>query len=374
MFTAKTLSGDLITLEATRETFCHEYLRTLDPDLQPFCEVQLLPEDGEEVRWNVLVNVHDVITEVEQEASSSLNLIAALSRNPHPKALEFLVERKHIQHHTSLFEHPHAIKLLPLRNLFPNKQFTQRFHDRLIARHHPEAFHQLKKAFNGEESIFKNYYDSLWTEFLENPHISPEALDFIYSHEILITSPYRPEYRLYPLPEHFDRYARMPQMLPYFQANPWPLPLELNKNPAAIGFLRANPEWIRVKGLIDNPSEEAMELLVELDPELKQLKREDWIRLAKNPFARNILLKELQKKQHSRIRMLALAENPAMMPEIEQHLSHPGLRITYYARFMKALIKNPAAGRLVLRANREGCYSYTEFLHMCSMPYIFKGN
>lgn len=374
MFTAKTLSGDLITLEATRDTFCREYLRTLDPDVQPFCEVKLLSRENDgEMEYYLLVDTYDVIVDVEQELSSSHNLVAALSKNPHPKAIELLIERKRIGNYTNLLDHPHALSLLPLRNLFPNKEFTTRFQDRVIARHHPDAFHHLAKGFNREPCMFLNYYDALWLEFLENPHITPEALDFIYSHEILVNSPYRAEYRLYPLPEHLDQYARMPQMLPWFIRNP-PNPLEFNKNPAAIDFLRANPTLIRTKGLCENPSREAMELLLETDPELKTLSRSDWRQLAKNPYAREILLGELKKKQHRRIRMLAVVENPAMLPEIEQHVSHPRLRITYYARFMKALIKNPAAGRLVLRANREGCYSYMEYLQMCTMPYIFKGN
>lgn len=344
MFTAKTLSGDLISLEAEDEfDYCREYqTRFVAPEDRPYHKVSLLkhPEDGE---WCVLVTIHEIPYAIEDEEIPSTIFFN------NPASFSYLASRgtQGLQRHVSVGDHLdtiHDLMKCDCDRVNPCYEYSL-----LLATHSPDAFQML---LDRTIPSLWNWEGKLWEVLVNrNKHVQPHWLEYILSNEIIVQSDDGRDGVLSICVARWRELNFLPQLVPFFIENQeyifWK---EFCSNPAAVPFLHTCKEKLSYYGLCSNPNPEVMELV-----KTKPI----WHILYENPVAIDMLPIPPEQKY-----LRLLARNPAALSYFRQCVPHPPLYL------IREMIGNPAAAEFVLPRINE--LNRNDLFRLAQMPYIFR--
>jgi hypothetical protein len=248
----KTLSGDVITLEASnKEEFIIKYKeKYIDEKDHPFVTIAFLDDEKEEKQKeieNILINVHDLPYFLDMKKIESRNAQKNLSLNQHPKALEYV---KDPRNSFSIFSNKNAIHMI--KELLKDRvEVTDDLSLIHLARNTSDEALDILDTFD------KNYFmEEVWDELCINPN--PKAFKMVLKYMNYIE-----------LKEDKDvislfylNLCENPNAVEYLEHNPdlihWTY---FSENPMAIDLLLKNKEKIYYKGFCRNPHPEAIKII-----------------------------------------------------------------------------------------------------------------
>jgi hypothetical protein len=249
----KTLSGDVITLEASsKEDFVKKYKeKYIKEKDRPFVTITFLDDEKEEKEKeieNILINVHDLPYFLDLEKIETKNAQQNLIFNEHPKALE-LVKREEWRNSFSIFSNKNAIHII--KELLENRiEVTDDLSLVHLARNTSDEALDILDTFD------KNYFmEDTWNELCSNPN--PKAFEMVLKYMDYIESKEDKDSSLFYL-----NLCENPKVIEYLDRHPrlinW---IYFSENPMAMDLLLKNKDKIYYKGLCRNPHPEAVKIV-----------------------------------------------------------------------------------------------------------------
>lgn len=403
MISAKSLSGDIISIEASDTIEFERKYKELyvKPKFRPFVSVNLMEtavffyEDEKEEEkvtseWTFIVNIHNYAICLDGYRDSWASLLL----NEDPRIIEMFesLDNKDKTSYLwrSLSKNPVAISLLrqyPQNIYWPYALKHNKNVGELLDLYKPQRKYLLwnemiKHSKNAFDIISTKKYESdanNWYDFLSNKHINPEWVQYIIDTSPTVYGEYLDSegdahgdysYTFKIRKHHWRDISKMPIMLPllkrYITNICWK---ELSSNPCreAIELLEQYPERVVMSSLCSNETPEAMDFLLKINPDLK-INNKGWLALCRNPFATYIVLSS---SRHIKYRELAKNTNEDAIEDVKRHLSITTLSKEYKNDILKILITNKNAGEVVLDYVDRGYYDYENIHNILKMPYIF---
>ena len=255
---AKTLSGDIITLEAyNKEEFINSYKQKYIKETErPFVTITLLDNEDNKDECvlnisnisNIIVNLHDLPYFIDLETESK-NKQKNLILNQHPNALDLIIKSEEWKKSFTIFSNRNAINLI--KNLLDDmKEVTDDLSLIYLAKNTNDEALDILSTFN------KNYFmDEVWYELCANKN--PKAFEIILENMDYINSKDCKDDILFHL--NLCENVRVVEYLEdHNHLINW---IYFSENPIAIELLLKNKDKIYYKGLCRNPHSEAVKII-----------------------------------------------------------------------------------------------------------------